>query len=55
MIRCIIYYVSLVLIINAKTQARKGLILYNIANEIITLKKHVYADYFMITKVFKKK
>jgi hypothetical protein len=55
LIRCIFYYASLVLIINAKIQARKGLILFNIANEIITLNKHVYVDYFMITKIFKEK
>jgi hypothetical protein len=27
--------------------------LYKSANEITTLKKHVYADHFMITKIFK--
>jgi hypothetical protein len=55
LIRCILCYASLILIINVKTQARKGLILYNIANGIITLKKHVYADHSMITKIFKEK
>jgi hypothetical protein len=29
--------------------------LYNIANGIITLKEHVYADHSMITKIFKEK
>ncbi len=52
--RCILCYVSLVLITNAKTQARKSLILYSIANGIIALKKHVYADHYMIVKIFEK-
>jgi hypothetical protein len=38
LMKCIFCYVNLVLITNCKTQARKGLILYNIANEITTLK-----------------
>jgi hypothetical protein len=50
--RCIFCYVSIVLITNAKTQARKGLILYNNANGITTLKKHVYANHCMIAKIF---
>jgi hypothetical protein len=53
--RCIICYASLILITNAKTQIRKGLILYNIENWIITSKKHVYVDYCMIAKVFEEK
>jgi hypothetical protein len=39
LMRCIFCYVSIVLIRNAKTQAMKGLILYNNANGITTLKK----------------
>jgi hypothetical protein len=39
LMRCIICYVSPILIMNAKTQARKGLILYNNANGIIALKR----------------
>jgi hypothetical protein len=39
--RCIICYANPLLITNAKTQARKDLILYNNANGIIALKKHV--------------
>jgi hypothetical protein len=35
------YYASPILITNAKTQARKGLILCNSANGIITFEKHV--------------
>jgi hypothetical protein len=31
------------------------LILYNNANEIITLQKLVYVNYFMIVKIFEKK
>jgi hypothetical protein len=37
LMRCIIY-ASLILIMNAKTQARKGLILYSNENGIIALK-----------------
>jgi hypothetical protein len=47
-------YANTILITNAKTQARKGLILYNSANGITTLKKHVYVDHCMITKMFEK-
>jgi hypothetical protein len=52
--RCILCYVGLVLITNAKTQARKGLIMYNNANEIIAFKKHLYANHCMIAKIFQK-
>jgi hypothetical protein len=52
--RCILCYASLVLIANAKTQARKGLILYNNANGITTLKKRVYANHCMMAKIFEK-
>jgi hypothetical protein len=38
LIICILCYASLILIINVKTQVKKGLILYNNANGIITLK-----------------
>jgi hypothetical protein len=54
LIRCIYYYASLILISNAKTQGRKGLILYNNASIIIVLKKHVYVDHCMIAKIFEK-
>jgi len=53
--KCILCYVNLILITNAKTQARKGLILYNNVNGITTLKKHVYASHCMIAKYLKKK
>jgi len=52
--KCIICYASVFLISNAKTQARKGLILYYSANAIIALKKHVYANHYMIAKIFEK-
>jgi hypothetical protein len=52
--RCIFCYVSLVLITNAKPQARKGLLLYNNANGITTLREHVYANHYMIVKIFEK-
>jgi hypothetical protein len=52
--RCIFCYANLVLISNAKTQARKSLILYNSAKGI-TRKKHVYADHYMIVKIFEEK
>jgi hypothetical protein len=50
--RCIICYASL--FSNAETHARKSLILYNNANGIITLNKHVYANHCMIAKIFEK-
>jgi len=52
LMRCIFCYASPILITNAKTQARKGLILYNNVNGITTLKKHVYVDHYMIAKIF---
>ncbi len=55
LMRHIFCYVKFVLISNAKTQARKGLILYNSANEINALNKHVYAHHCMIAKIFEKK
>jgi capsule polysaccharide export protein KpsE/RkpR len=51
--RCIVCYVNPILITNAK-KARKDLILYNNANGIIALKKHVYVDHCMIAKIFEK-
>jgi hypothetical protein len=50
--RCIFCYVSPILITIAETQAIKGLILYNRANGITTLKKHVYVENCMIAKIF---
>jgi hypothetical protein len=37
LMKCIFCYANLVLITNSKTQARKGLILYNITNGVTTL------------------
>jgi hypothetical protein len=48
------HYANPILITNVKTQARKGLVLYNSANGITTLKEHVYVDHCMITKSLKK-
>jgi hypothetical protein len=42
---CILCYVNPILITNANTQARVGLILYSTANGITALKKHVYANH----------
>jgi len=50
--RCNICYANLILIINAKTQARKGLILYNFTNGINALIKHVYVDHCVIERIF---
>jgi len=44
------FYVNPILITNAKTQTRKGLILYSSANGISTLKNHVYVNHCMIAK-----
>jgi hypothetical protein len=52
---CIFCYNNPILIPKfPKTQARKGLILYNIRNGIITLKKHVCTNYFILGKKFEK-
>jgi hypothetical protein len=53
--KCILCYVNPILITNAKSQARKGLILYNNANGIITYKKHIYVDHCMIAKIFEER
>jgi len=52
LMRCNVYYANLILIINAKTQTRKCLILYNFTNEINAL-KNVYVDHDVIEKIFK--
>jgi hypothetical protein len=48
------HYVGPILIINAKTQTRKGLILYSSANGITALNNHVYVNHCM-QKKFKSK
>jgi hypothetical protein len=50
--RCILCYNSPILFCNPKTQARKGLIIYNKTNGIITLKKHVNVNDSIIAKMF---
>jgi hypothetical protein len=52
--RCILCYNSPILFCNPKTQARKGLIIYNTTNGITTLKKHVNANDSIIAKMFEK-
>jgi hypothetical protein len=46
-------YSNIVEISNLKIQARKCLTLYNITNQIITLKKHVSINHSIIAKMFK--
>jgi hypothetical protein len=41
---CIPCHNSPILNINPKTQAKKGLIIYNLSNGIIALKKHVNSN-----------
>ncbi len=44
--------ISPILITNAKTQTKRGLILYSNANGITALKNHVYVNHCMIAKIF---
>jgi len=50
--RCIRYCNDPILVYNLKIPVRKGLTLYNTTNGIITLKKHVNANHFIIAKKF---
>ncbi len=50
--KSIFCFISPVLVSNLKTQARKGLILYNISNGIIT-RKHVLSYHSKSAKMFK--
>jgi hypothetical protein len=50
--RCILCYSNLVLFLNFKTQTKKGLIIHNTTNGIITLKNHVNTDHSIIVKIF---
>jgi hypothetical protein len=50
--RCIFCYNSFVLFYNLKTQAKKGLIIYNTINGITTLKKHVNIEQIIIVIFF---
>jgi hypothetical protein len=49
--RCLFCYNNPILITNAKTQARRGLILYNTTNGTITLKKHVFTNHSSIAMI----
>jgi hypothetical protein len=40
--KCILWYNNPILIINAKTQSRNTIILYNTTNGITTLEKHAF-------------
>ncbi len=50
--KCIFCYISLLLVSNLKTQARKCLSLYNISNGITTSRKHVLSYHLKIAKLF---
>ncbi len=52
--RCIICHNNPILNVNPKTQAKKGLIIYNSFNGIIALKKHVNSNHPNILKKFEK-
>jgi hypothetical protein len=49
---CILYYQELVIGINSRIQAKKGLISYYKTNGITSLKKHVDAEHSVIIKMF---
>lgn len=49
---CIPCYNSPIIISNSQMKTRKGLILYNTKNEIIALKAHMHANYYVIAKLF---
>jgi beta-lactamase class A len=46
---CIFCYDSLILNLNPKIQSKKGLIIYNTTNDIITLRKHVNVNHYIIS------
>jgi len=52
---CNLCYQELVIGINSRTQARKGLISYYKTNGITSLKKHVDAKHTIIVKLFEEK
>jgi hypothetical protein len=52
---CILCHNNPIVNVNIKTQARKGLIIYNTTNGIVTLKKHVNLDHSNISKKFEEK
>jgi hypothetical protein len=50
---CIFGHSNPILNLNSKTQARKGLIIYNTTNYIIALRKHVNANHSHVLKKIK--
>jgi hypothetical protein len=52
---CIFRYQNLVIGINLKTQARKGLISYYKTNGITFFKKHVDVNHYLIAQEFEEK
>jgi hypothetical protein len=54
LMKCIFCYANLVLITNSKTQARKGLILYNITNGVTTLENMFIHTIVWLQKHLKK-
>jgi hypothetical protein len=53
--RCILCFQKLIIGINPRTQARKGLVSYYKTNGIISFKKHVAVDHYFIAQMFEKK
>jgi hypothetical protein len=49
---CILCHSNPILNLNPKTQARKGLIIYNTINGIIALRKHVNSNHSNVLKKF---
>lgn len=49
---CIPCYNSPIIISNSQLKTKKGLISYNITNEIIALQAHMHANYYVIAKLF---
>jgi hypothetical protein len=54
LMRCIFCHFNPIVITNAKSQARKALILYSSAKGIIALKKHVNVNHYMIANFLKR-
>jgi hypothetical protein len=52
---CILCYQELVIAINSRIQARKGLISCCKTNGITSLKKHVDVEHLIIAKMFEEK
>jgi hypothetical protein len=50
--RCILCSQKLIIEINPRTQARKGLISYYKTNGMISFEKHVDVDHFFIAQMF---